>query len=103
VLEYLASRTLVLAQRTPSNAAFWTIGLDRTLEDRRIELPKRSEEAMLVLSAMKLETRAEAVLGSFVDETQRRRKLLELSVENPKLWGSSERHGFALCPKQKGY
>jgi hypothetical protein len=40
--------TLVLAQRTPVKAAFWTIGLDRTLEERRIELPKRSEEAMVV-------------------------------------------------------
>lgn len=54
------------------NAAFCTVGLDRTLEDRRIALPKRSEEAMLVLSVTEVETRAEAGIGSFVDEAQRR-------------------------------
>jgi hypothetical protein len=54
------------------NAAFCTVGLDRTLEDRRIALPKRSEEAMLVLSVTEMETRAEAGIGRFVDEVQRR-------------------------------
>ena len=54
------------------NAAFWTVGLDRAFEDRRIALPKRSEEAMLVLSVTEMETRAEAGIGSFVDEAQRR-------------------------------
>jgi hypothetical protein len=91
MLRFLISCTFVLAQRTPLNAAFWTVGLDKTLEERRIEPPKRSEEAMVVLSAMRLEKRAEAVLGSFVDEAQRRRKLLELSLENPKLLGERQK------------
>lgn len=87
-LSRLTNCTLVLAQRTPLNAAFWTIGWDRTLEERRIELPKRSEQAMVVLSAVEMGAGAEADVGSFVDEAQsRRRKLLELSLENPKLWG----------------
>jgi hypothetical protein len=74
--------TFVLAQRTPLNAAFCTVGLDRTLEDRRIVLPKRSEEAMLVLSVTEMETRAEVGIGSFVEEGSKEvsggRELLEL-------------------------
>jgi hypothetical protein len=99
MLRFLISCTFVLAQRTPLNAAFWTVGLDKTLEERRIEPPKRSEEAMVVLSAMRLEKRAEAVLGSFVDEAQRRRKLLELSLENPKLLGERRTSQFGTQPK----
>ena len=60
----------MLAHRTPLNAAFWTIGRDRTLEDLRIELPKRSEEAMAVLSTGGMEAGAEGRIGSFVDEAQ---------------------------------
>ena len=47
----------MLAQRTPWNAAFWTIGLDRRVDERRIEPPRRSEEAIVVLSAIQLEGR----------------------------------------------
>jgi hypothetical protein len=93
--------TFVLAQRTPLNAAFWTIGLDRTLEDRRIELLKRSEVAMVSLNAIGMENRGgcglEAVL---LVEAQEREELLELSLETPKLLGETRNiHNFCAQPK----
>jgi hypothetical protein len=57
--------TFVLAQRTPLNAAFWIVGLDRAFEDRRIVLPNRSEEAMLNVSKIEIETKAEVGIGRF--------------------------------------
>ena len=72
LLKFFTIGTFVLAQRTPLNAAFWTVGLDRAFEDRRIALPNRSEEAMLTLSKIEIETRAEAGIAVFVDEAQRR-------------------------------
>ena len=98
-LSWLTNCTFVLAQRTPLNAAFGTIGLDRILEERRIELPKRSEEAMVLLSAIEMGAGAEADVGSFVDEAQSRRKLLELSLENPKLWGGARSVTISPQPK----
>ena len=71
LLKFFTVRTFVLAQRTPLNAAFCTVGLDRTFEDRRIVLPKRSEEAMLVLSVTEMETRAGGKYRQFVDESSK--------------------------------
>jgi hypothetical protein len=48
--------TLVLAQRTPLNAAFWTKGLETEVERSR-ELPTRSEEAMVVVRQKKVNSR----------------------------------------------
>jgi hypothetical protein len=48
--------TLVLAQRTPLNAAFWTKGLETEVERSR-ELPTRSEEAMVIVRQKKVNSR----------------------------------------------
>lgn len=49
--------TLVLAQRTPLNAAFWTKGLEETEVERSRELPTRSEEAMVIVRQKKVNNR----------------------------------------------
>jgi hypothetical protein len=100
LLKFFTVYTFVLAQRTPLNAAFCTVGLDRIFEDRRITLPKRSEEAMLGLSVTAMEMRAKAGVGSFVDEAQRRRveggscRSYRTARKIPK-FGGAGRHSFA--------
>jgi len=56
-----------------------------------MELPKRSEEAMLVLSVTEMETRAEAGIGCFVDESSKEVsgscRSLQLSLEKSQILG----------------
>ena len=47
------------------NAAFWIVGLDRAFEDRRMVFLNRSEEAMLNVSKIEVETKAEVGIGRF--------------------------------------
>lgn len=79
----------MLAQRTPVKAAFWTTGLDRTLEERRIELPKRSEEAMVGLCAMELGEGRKQCSAVLLDEARLKGggKLLELSARKSQTLG----------------
>lgn len=105
LLQFLTIRTFVLAQRTPLNAAFCTVGRDRTLEERRIELPKRSEAGMAVLSAARLEQGRKQCSAVLMDGAQLKKEeaVGAIGRKIPKLWGSSERHNLPTSPKQKSH